>query len=115
MKTWREEKIGKGIKRPNSKQMIGLDQKKILTNKIKKEKEKQRKLLKEIRDEIKKIEQLGISLDGLEKISNSSIRSIQARREKSIITTNKSIKELTLLTNSLKKLEIQLNTTVSKK
>lgn len=108
MSNWRETKIGTGVKRPKSRQMRGSDRKKGLKEKIKKQKEKQRILLKSTSEYVKKVSQSMISIDGLETLSDSSIRSLQKRRDASIVNMSKSVQDLVRLTKSLKNTESQL-------
>lgn len=108
MGNWRETKIGTGVKRPKSPEMKGFNRKKDLKEKLKKQKSKQRFLLKSLTEDIKKISQSGISLDGLETLSSSSISSLQKRRAKSVESLNKSVRELVTVLKSLKTLENQL-------
>ena len=107
MKTWRETKIGKDINRPNSKNMTGIKNKEALKREIKLQKEKQRKQIRIIKDEIKKIEQLRLSLEGLEKISESSIKAIQQRREKSIQKIKTASNTIASISTGLKRIEIK--------
>lgn len=107
MKTWRERKIGNGIKNPKSKRMIGLNNNESLDKKIKTQKEKQRKLFKVIRDEMKKVEQFRISIEGLQNLSDSSVKSIQIKREKALSKIKITINELLENSTMLKKAEDQ--------
>lgn len=108
MKTWREVNIGKGVNRPKSKNMLGVNSKENLSKKIKKQKEKQQKLLKTIKDEIRKADQFRISLDGLQKLSSSSIRTIQTKRENSFNKTKEVLSELIANTKIMKNTENQI-------
>ncbi|HET8719688.1 MAG TPA: hypothetical protein VFM64_01690 [Candidatus Nitrosotenuis sp.] len=56
--------------------------------------EKQNKLLREIKIELKKLEQLTISISGLEKISKTSIEDIQLRRAKNAHRITKLVGDL---------------------
>ena len=79
-----------------------------LINEIKKLKEKQRRSLRGINEELKKSDQFRISIEGLEKLSNSSINSIQNKRAKSILKAKKIFDEFVLNTRKLKKAEDRL-------
>ena len=107
MKTWRETKIGNGVKRPKSKQMHGLNNKENLGKKIKQQKEKQRKLFKIIREEMKKADQFRMSLEGLQDLSNSSVNSIQTKRERTIDKAKIAMSDLLENTRMLKQTENQ--------
>lgn len=104
MSTWKEQGE-KGNKKKKPKETPEINSSKTLRQEIRKQKEKQRQLLKSIRDEVRKIEQLKISIEGIEKLSKQSIDSIQNRREKSIIKAKKSIAELTNLVKELSESE----------
>ena len=86
--------------------------KKILSKKIKALKEKYRKQLQTIKDEIKKAEQQRISFEGLDNISASSIRSIQMRRERSLLKARQAITTSLNLQKEIKKLELQYSESV---
>jgi late competence protein required for DNA uptake (superfamily II DNA/RNA helicase) len=107
MKTWKEVKIGKGVNRPKSNNMAGMNNKESISKKIKQQKEKQQKLLKIIKDEIRKAEQFRISLDGLQKLSPSSINTIQTKREKSFNKIKDALNDLILNTKIMKNTEKQ--------
>lgn len=107
MKKWRETKFKKTVKIPKAKKMSGIYNKQDILKEIKIQKEKQRKKLRIIHDELKKAEQFRISLEGLQKLSHSSIKSLQERREKSIFKANKALSELTTITRKLEKTENQ--------
>lgn len=107
MKAWSERKVGNGIKNPNSKNMVGLNNIEDFAKKIKKQKENQRKLFKTIKDEMKKVDQFRISIDGLQNLSDSSTSSIQIKREKALNKTKIAINELLENAKMLKKLENQ--------
>lgn len=77
------------------------------SKKIKQQKEKQRKLFKIIKEEMKKSDQFRISLEGLQNLSDSSISSIQKKREKALNKTKDAINELLDNTRLLKKTENQ--------
>ena len=81
--------------------------KKIISKKIKNSKEKYRKQLRIIKDEIKKAEQQRISLEGLENISASSISSIHIRRERSLLKARHAITASLNLQKEINKLELQ--------
>lgn len=78
---------------------------KVLLNELKKLKSEQRQAIREIKEEIKKSDQFRISIDGLEKLSNNSISSIQNKREKSILNAKKTFNELIINTRKIKKIE----------
>lgn len=98
--------VGKGIKRPSSKNMEGI---KTSLPKIKKEildcKVKQSKLANQIKDDIKKIRETNISISGLEQISPKSIEKIHAKRTKSILHLTSLINELNAMVKNITKLE----------
>lgn len=52
----------------------------LLSSKLRQEQIKQRKLLQDFHIELKKLEQLSISLSGVEKLSKKSIERIQFKR-----------------------------------
>lgn len=87
--------------------MIGLNNNESLDKKIKTQKEKQRKLFKVIRDEMKKVEQFRISIEGLQNLSDSSVKSIQIKREKALSKIKITINELLENSTMLKKAEDQ--------
>ncbi|QDI89225.1 hypothetical protein Nisw_06655 [Candidatus Nitrosopumilus sp. SW] len=86
--------------------------KKDITKKIKNLKEKYRKQLQIVKDEIKKAEQQRISFEGLDTISPSSITSIQMRRERSILKAKQAITISLNLQKEIKKLELQYSKTI---
>lgn len=75
---------------------------------IKKHKENQRKTQKIIYGELKKIETLRISIEGIQTLSDYSIKSIQDRREKAVNSINKATNDLSISTKALKKIENQI-------
>lgn len=72
---------------------------------IKKQKENQRKTQKIIHGELTKIETLRISIEGIQTLSDSSIKSIQERREKAVKAINKATDELSILAKTMKNIE----------
>lgn len=56
----------------------------LLSSKLRREQIKQRKLLQDFHIELKKLEQLAISLSGVEKLSKKSIERIQFKRTNTI-------------------------------
>lgn len=78
-----------------------------LLSQIKEHKENQRKSQKIIHGELKKIETLRISIEGIQTLSDSSIKSIQDRREKAVKSINKATLDLSISTKTIKKIENQ--------
>ena len=84
MKSYRIRKVGKGVKRPNSKNMVGIKSKsKIagLKNEISKIHSNQKSAIRELKLDIKKIENTVISPLGLDKIPPVEIEKIQDKRK----------------------------------
>ena len=82
MRSFRAEKIGNGIKRPKSKNMVGLKSKTIqLKNQLSTLHSNQKHSLRELKLDIKKIENSIISLRGLDNLSTLEIEKIQDRRK----------------------------------
>lgn len=107
MKTQKERKIRNSASNTKSKHMKELNNKEDSSKKIKEIKEKQRKLFKIIRDEMRKAEQFRISIDGLQNLSDASVKSIQIRREKTLSRTKITINELLENSKMLKNAEKQ--------
>ena len=105
-RNFRKLSVGKGIKRPKSKNMEGI---KINPHKIKKEildcRAKQSKLANQIKDDIKKIRETNMSISGLEQISSKSIEKIQTKRTKIIMHLASSTSELNSIVKNITKLE----------
>ena len=83
MKSYRSRKVGKGVKRPNSKNMFGIKPKSKITslkNEISKIHSNQKSAIRELKLDIKKIENTIISPLGLDKISSLEIEKIQDKR-----------------------------------
>ncbi|RDJ32428.1 MAG: hypothetical protein DWQ18_07870 [Crenarchaeota archaeon] len=84
MKPYRTRKVGKGVKRPNSKNMVGMKTP-SKTNSIKHSISKihsyQKSSIRELKLDIKKIENTIVSPVGLDKISAIEIEKIQDKRK----------------------------------
>lgn len=104
---WRSTSIGKGVKRPNPPNMKGLSltQKVKLRNKIKIQKETQRKKINQVRQDLKKIQNSVISLSGLEALSPKSIKSLQDARIKSMMRVIRTTSDLMVASRKLTELE----------
>lgn len=84
MKSYRTPKVGKGVKRPNSKNMVGIKPKSkitVLKSDISKIHSSQKSAIRELKLDIKKIENTIISPLGLDKISPVEIEKIQDKRK----------------------------------
>ena len=86
--------------------------KQTLIKEIKKYKEEQRKLLRIIKEELKKADQFRVSIEGLEKLSKSSIKSIQTKREKSVFKAKRAFDNFSSNTIKLKKAEEKFSLSV---
>lgn len=75
--------------------------------KITKQKDKQQKTIRSIKDELKKLNQLYISLDGLQNLSDSSIKNIHSRREQSVLNLIRLSRDLNVVTREIKNLQKQ--------
>ena len=105
-KKWATTKIGRGVKVPSSKNMLGIStSSKSLQSKIKKLRTNQRKKILEIKKVLKEIDQHVIAISGLESLKNSSIKRIQNKRETAILSLIRIVSELSVLNRSIKKLE----------
>lgn len=106
---WRTTSIGRGVKKPNSPNMKGLDsnQKSRLRNKIKAQKDFQRRKINEIRMDLKKIENTTISFSGLNQLSKKSIKRLHDRRKITIIQLIKNTNNLMITSRIISKLEKQ--------
>lgn len=107
MKTWREHKVGRDINRPKSKRMVGLYTKSLMTfrKNIKQLKERQAKTLRKINTNLKEVNNLIISLSGIQSLSENSIKQIHEKREEAIIRLIKSVSDLTTMNKNLNKME----------
>lgn len=84
-KKYRATKIGKGVKRPRTKNMEGTSHGKLvftIRNDIIKEKKSQKQNIMKLNKKASKLRNLTISLPGLEELNKSSIFGIQKERRK---------------------------------
>lgn len=106
MKTWREAKVGKKIKRPKSPRMIGLkNETKSVLEKLKKQKQNEKLILQQIQKCTKNLGQQFISIRGLETLSAQSIKKIQDNRQKTTIRLIHLVSNLSVINRNIKKLE----------
>ena len=106
MKTWREDKVGKKIKRPKSSRMKGLaNQSPSFRKKILKQKQKEQIILQKIRKETNSLGQLFVSIQGLNSLSPNSVKKIQNERQKIVLQLIRSVSDLSVVSRNLKKLE----------
>lgn len=105
-KKWSTRKIGKGVKIPKSKNMLGIKTNSTsLETQIKKLRLNQRKKIIEIKTTLKEIEQHVIAISNLTSLEKSSIKRIQSRRDASILSIIRSVSDLAVLNRKIKKLE----------
>ena len=116
-KTFRIRKIGKGVKTPKSKNMLGISStvKKRLKENILKIKSKRRKIISETKKSIKKIEDLPVSIIGIEELSEKSIKEIQKNRIAESIKVLRLVGKLNITTRQLAELENKYKKVMRKK
>ena len=107
---WRARSIGRGVKRPKSQNMNGLssNQKARLRNKIKVQKDIQRKKIRESRTDLKKIENASISLSGLNQLSKKSIKNLQDIRQIAMMRLIRNTSDLMVASRKISNLEKQI-------
>lgn len=115
-KKFRAVKIGKGVKRPKTKSMKGMSSTKSssdVKNEILKERTNQKQNIAKLNKKVSKLKTLGISMPGLQELSESSVNKIQKDRldlslEIKEITDNlvSSAKRLTKLEAKYRKLKL---------
>jgi len=104
---WRSTSIGKGVKRPKSPNMkgINLNEQAKLRNKLKIQKEIQRKKLNAAQIDLKKIQNSAISLSGLGQLSAKSIKGLQDTRIKSMMKLIRTTSDLMVSSRKITALE----------
>ena len=108
----KKDNFGKATTRKENKRTKSknhTDRTKLQLPQIKKEilsnRQKQSRLLNQIKDDIKKIRENNISITGLEQISSGSIQTMQERRKKFLTQMSDTVYELSLLLKTITNLE----------
>ena len=106
MKPYSTKKIGKGVKRPSSKNMVGIKNK---PTKIKSEITRlhscQKSAIRELKLDMKKIDKTIISTLGLDRIPTSEIEGIQDKRKSVSMHMVNVVSNLVVLSRKLSHLE----------
>ena len=116
-KNLRVGKTVKGIKTPKSKNMLGISN--TILNRMKqniaKLKLKRKKIISETKKSIKKIENLSLSIKGIEELSQESINMIQKNRIAESVKALHFISKLNITTRQLAELENKYKKAIRKK
>ena len=107
-KKLQNDSIDKRIKRPRSGNMVGMkSQLPKIKNEILASRQKQSKLLNQVKEDIKKIRENNLSVIGLEQLSPRSVQKIHEKRKKVFTHMMLTVNEIEHLLKEITKLETQ--------